>query len=351
MNELILIDGSSLLSTSFYGNMSNDYYRAKTEEDKQKVLNKLLKTSTGIVTNAVLPMTRTLLNILKNQEPSHIAVAWDISRDTFRRDIYPEYKATRNETPIELRSQYQVMQDLLADMNIAQFKTPKFEADDILGTLAKKFERNLPVRIMTKDQDALQLVNDYTRVWLITSKSADMASEICAEFKVDGQAIPDNTFEFTPMYVEQYYGLEPIQIVDMKALGGDTSDNIPGVKGVGDKTIVPLLREYKTVENLYTEIEGLTPQEEKDLKEFWKSALGISRAPLSYLLKTAEENEGRSAKEYAFLSKMLATIDRDMEDLKFTTLDSLRTNVNISGMQKKFRELEFKSLLATTSIS
>ena len=146
------------------------------------------------------------------------------------------------------------------------------------------------------------------------------------------------------MYVEHFYGLTPEQIIDLKALVGDASDNIPGVKGVGDKAAVPLLQEYKTVENLYSEIENLTVDEEKKLKEFWKSALGLNRPPLSYLLKEAEGG-GMGAKEIAFLSKKLATINRNVPELKNVKLEDLAFFLNRDGMRKVFEEFEFKSLL------
>lgn len=346
MRELIIFDGSSLLSTSFFGNIPKEYYGLKNAENREEAIKKIkiMQTSAGVYTNAAFTMSKILLKIFEQQKPSHVAVAWDISRDTFRRDLYPEYKGHRDETKPELQSQYGIMQKILDAMCIPQFKVDKVEADDILGTLAKKFEREIPVYIMTKDQDSLQLVNDFTRVWLITSKAKEMQDEINPVFKCDGATIPDNAFEFTPMYVEHFYDLEPEQIVDMKALVGDASDNIPGVKGVGDKAAIPLLQEYRTVENLYSEIENMTEEEEKKLKEFWKSALCLNRPPLSYLLKEAEEG-GKSAKEMAFLSKKLATIDRDVPELKNVKLEDLAFCLNRDGMKKVFEEFEFKSLL------
>lgn len=344
MERLILVDGSSLLSTSFFGNVPRAYYNAKTEEDRNEVLKKIMQTSSGIYTNAVYTMSKILLKIIKNQKPSHMAVAWDITRNTFRREIYPLYKANRAETKPELREQYGTMQQVLDAMNILQFKFDRYEADDILGTLAKKFEQQLPIYIMSKDQDVLQLVSDDTRVWLITSKADDMYKQVNIS-KEDRVNIPDNVFEFTPLYVEEFYGVKPLQIVDKKALEGDKSDNIPGVRGVGEKAVIPLLKEYGTVENIYELIEGLSKSEEKELKEFFKKSLGISRSPISYLLKEAQNDEELSAKESAFISKRLATICTSIQELQSVTLDDLVLKIDEDGMEKIFQELEFKSLL------
>lgn len=345
--KLILFDGSSLLSTSFFGNVPKEYYSLKNDENREEALKKMkiMRTSTGLYTNAVYTMSKILLKVFAEQKPSHVAVAWDISRDTFRRDMYPEYKGQRDETKPELKSQFALMQRVLQAMGITQFMVNKYEADDILGTLVNKFETEIPVFIMTKDQDSLQLVSDYTRVWLITSKAKEMYDSINPLFKHEkNSGSPENTFEFTPLYVKEFYGISPEQIVDMKALEGDSSDNIPGVKGVGEKAVIPLLQEYGTVENLYSEIENLTPVEEKQLKEFWKNSLGISRSPIAYLLKKGENGE-KSAKESALLSKKLATIVRDIPELQNVKLDDLVFSLNEVGMKEIFRELEFKSLL------
>jgi 5'-3' exonuclease len=345
LNRLILIDGSSLLSTSFYGNLPKAYYFAKTEEEREKVLKSVMQTSNGLYTNGVFTMSRIILNIIKEYKPSHMAVAWDISRNTFRKNLYVEYKGHREETRPELGSQFTLMQRVLEDMNIPQYKHCDFEADDIIGTFSRKFEEQLPITILTKDQDALQLVSENTRLWLMTSKNKEMYESIGLDklnFTIKDLPIPDNVFEFTPMYIKEFYGLDPVQIVDMKALCGDPSDNIPGVKGVGEKAVVPLLQEFGSVENLYDSIEDMSKEEEKEFKELLKE-LGISRSPVSYLLKESEtELVGKKA---ALLSKKLATIECTIPDLLNTELFSLELNVDKEATRKIFEELEFKSLL------
>ncbi len=336
MNKLLLIDGSSLLSTSFFGNLPATYFKARTEEEKAQALKKVLKTSTGIFTNGVFTMTKALLNLIEKQEPTHIVVAWDVSRNTFRRKAYEGYKANRGVTAPELSAQFGVMQELLAAMKIPQFMFEEYEADDIIGTFAKQFEQEIPTYILTKDQDALQLVSEYTRLWLMTSKAKEMYTELQIETKT--LKIPDNVFEYTPLYVEEFYGVTPIQIIDKKALEGDSSDNIPGVKGVGPKAVGPLLNEFGTVEEIYEYIENTS---EKEAKEFFKE-LGI-RSPLAALLK--EDDHELVGKQAAFLSKQLATINTQIEELSEVQLTDLVLKVDYEAMLLKFRELEFKSLV------
>lgn len=343
MEKLVILDGSSLLSTSFYGNLPKEYYGAKTEEDRAKVLKKVMQTSAGVYTNGVFTMCKILLKLIEKQKPTHLAVAWDVTRNTFRRELYPEYKAQREETKPELKSQFALMQEVLDAMGIYQFKNPRFEADDIIGTLAKRFEEEIPTYIMTKDQDSLQLVSDYTRVWLITSKAQEMYDEVLAGTGASYKElpIPDNVFEFTPLYIEHFYGVKPIQIIDLKALEGDKSDNIPGVRGVGEKASVPLIKEFGSVENLYDRLDGLNKEEEKAMKELLKE-IGASRA-YSYLTKT--DDKELVGKEAALLSKKLATIVTNIDEVKALNIDDLKLNINKAGMEGKFTELEFKSLI------
>lgn len=397
--KLILIDGSSLLSTSFFGNVPKSYYMTGDTSN-------LMQTSDGRFTNGVFTMSKILLNVIKKQKPTHMAIAWDISRQTFRREKYADYKGHRKETKPELGSQFGIAQALFASIGIQNVKLENFEADDIIGTFAKKFEEEIPVYIMTKDQDSLQLITEKTRVWLNTSK----AKELYEERGLDPKTIlvPDGSFEFTPLTFKEEYGLNPIQIIDLKALEGDSSDNIPGVKGVGKESVTKLLQEYETVENLYAQIEGLNEKEEEELKQFFKESLGISRSPIANLLKrpnseiaseienlltneldkvskkmilnvfkevddkefkekvkvlskTADSDFKEDAiqlldelktfpdelvgKKAAFLSKDLATIKTDIEAYNDLQLDELILSIDQAKMKKEFEALEFKSLI------
>ena len=343
MDQLFLIDGSSMLSTSFFGNLPRSYFGARSDSEKAEALQRILRTSDGLPTNGVLVMTKILINLISKYVPSHFAVAWDVSRDTFRRTIYPAYKGTRGEAPDELGTQFGVMQDLLDAMNIPQFRFPEFEADDILGTLASRFETALSVTILTKDQDALQLVPARTRVWLHTAKTKIYLQQFGFDEKT--YPLPNGFFEFTPHTFREVYGLEPKQLIDKKALEGDSSDNIPGVYGVGEKAAIPLLREFGTIERLYEHIESLTPAEEKKFKQFIKE-LGIARSPLAHLLKEPESEGQLVGKEAAMLSKKLATIVTDIPALDNVQLDDLVLSVNREQMARKLVELEFHSLQA-----
>jgi DNA polymerase-1 len=196
-----------------------------------------LKTKDGLIVNAVFGYVNMLSKILNELKPTHLAAAFDAGRKTFRNDIYPEYKGTRKGMPEELRSQLPVLKDLLRTMGAAILEKEGYEADDVIGTLAKRF--GAETCVVTGDRDLLQIIDWTTRVWL-TKKGVSEVEEY------DLQRLESE-------------GLEPRNIVDLKALMGDASDNIPGVPGVGEKTALALVKRYKTIENLYAgidEIEG-----------------------------------------------------------------------------------------------
>ena len=401
--KLLIIDGSSLLSTSFYAT-ATAYLMAKTDEDKEKALERLMKTSDGRYTNGVFPFMRTLLSLIKKNEPTHLAVVWDVSRQTFRQEIAGgTYKGTRKATPHPLKEQFISTQNLLQGI-IHQFLSGRddeevYEADDFAGSLAKRFQTEIPVFLHTKDEDYLQLVDSNTRVWLGSSKADKMFEDLNLnrqEFNV-----PDGFFEFTLSTLKDIKGLKPYQIVEYKALCGDTSDNIPGVKGVGEKAVIPLLQEYGTIEAIYETIENLSAKEEKELKKFFKESLGIGRSPISYMLADGvialgngdkinynaifdevteedttlqplfEEKLGKlkfpirlsnaedieklkneevfgvqlCAKESAFMSKELATIKTDIESIAKVNLDDIKLNIDYTELKNRLLDLEIKTLI------
>ena len=401
--KLLIIDGSSLLSTSFYAT-ATAYLMAKTDEDKEKALERLMKTSDGRYTNGVFPFMRTLLSLIKKNQPTHLAVVWDVSRQTFRQEIAGgTYKGTRKATPHPLKEQFISTQNLLQGI-IPQFLSGRddeevYEADDFAGSLAKRFQTEIPVFLHTKDEDYLQLVDSNTRVWLGSSKADKMFEDLNLnrqEFNV-----PDGFFEFTLSTLKDIKGLEPYQIVEYKALCGDTSDNIPGVKGVGEKAVIPLLQEYGTIEAIYETIENLSAKEEKELKKFFKESLGIGRSPISYMLADGvialgngdkinynaifdevteedttlqplfEEKLGKlkfpirlsnaedieklkneevfgvqlCAKESTFMSKELATIKTDIESIAQVNLDDIKLNIDYTELKNRLLDLEIKTLI------
>ena len=401
--KLLIIDGSSLLSTSFYAT-ATAYLMAKTDEDKEKALERLMKTSDGRYTNGVFPFMRTLLSLIKKNQPTHLAVVWDVSRQTFRQEIAGgTYKGTRKATPHPLKEQFISTQNLLQGI-IPQFLSGRddeevYEADDFAGSLAKRFQTEIPVFLHTKDEDYLQLVDSNTRVWLGSNKADKMFEDLNLnrqEFNV-----PDGFFEFTLSTLKDIKGLKPYQIVEYKALCGDTSDNIPGVKGVGEKAVIPLLQEYGTIEAIYETIENLSAKEEKELKKFFKESLGIGRSPISYMLADGvialgngdkinynaifdevteedttlqplfEEKLGKlkfpirlsnaedieklkneevfgiqlCAKESAFMSKELATIKTDIESIAKVNLDDIKLNIDYTELKNRLLDLEIKTLI------
>lgn len=398
--KLVIIDGSSLLSTSFYGT-AKDLMFAKTDEQREQAYKKLMQTKDGVYTNGVYGFMKTLNKIIENQKPSHLAVVFDLSRETtFRKQMYSEYKGTRKKTPSPLSQQFKLMQELLEYIGVPVFKSLEFEADDYAGSLAKRFEDEIPVYCHTKDNDYLQLVSHNTRVWIVTNKNEEMFEQVGVNKREFN--LPDGVFEYSLTSFTELQGLKsPEEFIDAKALMGDKSDNIPGVYGVGDKVVVPLIKEYSTIENLYNEIENLAPKEEKELKKFFKERLGISRSPIANLLKdgvitlstgdevtykciTGELTEEQalnqnifkskienlrfpieitsdgglelltnndvvdvklSAKECAFMSKELATIKTDIPEVYSIALDDLCVNIDKSKYNEKMLELEMKSLV------
>lgn len=341
---LLLIDGSSLLSTQFFGNLPREILFAKTIEEKQKYYHKIMMNSTGTYTNAIYGFMRTLLKVCKEQKPDYLAVAWDLSRDTFRRELYPEYKGNRSETMEPLKQQFVLCQQLLQRMGVYQLMDTRYEADDFCGTVAKKFEQQLPVRIMTKDRDYLQLVTEQTHVWMLFS-SNDKADSLYQKYQIDQSqlTVADHAFELTPALVEAEYGVKPESISSLKGLMGDASDNIKGVSGVGEQTAVKLIQEYGTIDRLYAALSDLTPAKEKELKAYWKEKLQLKRSPIPYLTKESEtELLGEKA---ARLSELLATIKCDIP-LPDLTLEQLQLHLDRDEAKIIFEELEFKSLKA-----
>ncbi|MGH8953328.1 MAG: DNA polymerase I [Acidimicrobiia bacterium] len=229
MPTLALIDGNSVAYRAFYA----------LPED--------LATRSGQVTNAVFGFTRMLIRLLKDYHPDGIAVAWDVSRQTFRTESYPEYKAQRERAPDQFRSQLPLMDEVLQTLHITQLREEGYEADDIIATLTKRtVEAGWEVLIVTGDRDAFQLIEGPVKVVYTRRGISDIV-------------LADEA------YVEQRYGIRPDQYVEYAALRGDTSDNLPGVPGVGEKTASRLIAEYGDLDNLYLSVTELTPKLKENL--------------------------------------------------------------------------------------
>lgn len=311
-DKFIIIDGSSMLSTCYYAVLPRELMFAKTEEERKRHYGKLLHASDGTYTNGIYGMIKTIVSLLKKQEPAYMAFVFDKTRDTFRRELYPDYKGNRSATPEPLKEQFQLMERILEEVGFQVLMSDRYEADDYAGSLVHRFRDQVPMVVMTKDHDYLQLVDDEhnVRAWMVQSKQ-EKADELYEHYyraygldKKDLN-LPEKTVEFTAIHVYGEEGVWPCQIPDLKGIKGDASDNIPGVKGVASAA-APLLNEYGTVEKIYEAIRECSQDKKalKALQEFWKQELSISRSPLNALEKQEKE---------ALLSKKLASIRTDLE--------------------------------------
>lgn len=260
----------------------------------------LLNNDKGIHTNAVYGFTMMLMKILEDEKPTHMLVAFDAGKTTFRHKTFEEYKGGRQKTPPELSEQFPFIRELLDAYGISRYELENYEADDIIGTLSLNAEKEgFEVKIISGDKDLTQLSSNHTTVGITRKGITDIE-------------------EYTPEHIKEKYGLVPEQIIDMKGLMGDTSDNIPGVPGVGEKTAIKLLKEFSSLEKLFESIDQ------------------VSGAKLKEKLQ--------NFKDQAIMSKQLATIERhapikvDLDDITY------------EGYAKEkvvtlFKELGFQSLL------
>lgn len=282
-NKIVLIDGNSILNRAFYGIPD-------------------LTNSEGMHTNAVYGFLNILLKILDEEKPEYAAVAFDVKHPTFRHEMYKEYKGTRKPMPEELRQQLPLIKEVLSAMNFKIIEKAGYEADDILGTIAKMAQKEgYLVSLVSGDRDLLQIATDKIKIRIPKTKKG-------------GTQIEDyNTAD-----VIEKYGITPEQIIDLKGLMGDASDNIPGVPSIGEKTAVKILTAYPTVEEAIENVDNIKPP----------------RAA----------NALKEHKDLALLSKKLATIKTDCE-LDFTFNEAKLGDIFNEDAINLFRKLEFKSLI------
>jgi len=283
MNKIIkksffLIDGYALLYRSHFALIRNPLINSK-----------------GQHTSALYGFTNTLLKLIKDQSPDYIVIVLDGKEKTFRHKMYPEYKANREKMPDELKSQLSLLSDLVDSFNIKSIMVDGFEADDIIGTLAiigKNY--GLDCRIISGDKDFMQLIS--------------------SNIKLHTPGKNGSTIIFGPKEVEQKWGVPPSKIIDLLALMGDSSDNVPGVRGVGEKTAVKLLTEFGSFEELLNNADKVKNKR--------------------------IQNSLKNEVELAYLSKKLVTIKTDMQ-LNIEMEDMLLRNFNKIKLQSLFDELEF----------
>ncbi|MBR3161227.1 MAG: DNA polymerase I [Bacilli bacterium] len=282
MKKVVLVDGNNLLFRSYYATAYTG---------------NIMRNSKGFPTNGLYGFVNMINKIINDEKPEYMVVSFDVGK-TFRHDKYEDYKGGRNETPDDLKCQFPVAKEILSAMNIKYLECVGYEADDIIGTLAKMIDDDDSYEglIVSSDKDLLQLISDKVTVKLLKTKDYIMMNR--------------DTFYDT-------YGIEPIRMIDLKGLMGDSSDNIPGVKGIGEKTAIKLLKEYDTVDNLYEHVDEV---------------------------KGAVHNKLVDGKESAFKSLDLATIYKEVP--LDVSLEDMKYNDNYSDdLVSLYKELEFNSFI------
>lgn len=222
--SLMLVDGMALLFRAYYATASSGYIR---------------RTKAGIPTNAIYGFLRYLWDAIDTFQPTHVACCWDMGSKTFRSEQFAAYKGNRPDAPDDLIPQFSLIREVTESLNIPNLGVEGFEADDCIGTLARRFGSDTNVMILSGDHDLLQLVNERTSV-IIMKKGYG------------------NYMVYTPETLYEEKGLLPHQIIDVKGLMGDTSDNYPGVRGIGEKTAMKLIQEYDSIEGVLANLDSLT---------------------------------------------------------------------------------------------
>lgn len=290
-NKLLLVDGNSVAFRAFFA-LHNSLERFKNHN--------------GLHTNAIYAFHNMFENVMQKEQPTHVLVAFDAGKTTFRTEMYAEYKGGRSKTPGEFKEQMPYIRELLTGLGVKYYELPNYEADDIIGTLAEKVDKEtFDVVVLSGDRDLTQLASKEIKVDITVKGVSDIES-------------------YTPEHVaEKYDGLTPKQIIDMKGLAGDASDNIPGVTKIGEKTAIKLLNQYGSVEGIYEHIDEMKQSKMKE-----------------NLIND---------KEQAFLSKKLATIDTDapvevdIESLAYQGKD-------LDKLVPFFKEMDFKQFLAKLDV-
>ena len=286
MKKLVLIDGNSIMNRAFYGIMGS----------------KALTTKDGKYTNAIYGFLAILFKLLEEEKPDYIGVTFDLKAPTARHKMYEGYKANRKGMPTELAEQMPIIKDVLRAMNIDIIEKEGYEGDDVIGTLSRYGEqKGLEVVILSGDRDTFQLATDNVRINIPRTKGGKTETEI-----------------FNREKVKEVYGIEPKQLIEVKGLQGDTSDNIPGVPGIGEKTALSLVQKYETIDNLYKKLES----GEADVKGKQKEKLEQNK-DLAYLSRTLGEINTR------------VPIEDTLEELKLEEWDRPK-------VLEIFKELNFK---------
>ncbi len=232
----MLVDGMSLLFRGFYATGIHGNFMFNPQ---------------GVPTNGLFGFMQYLLDAVQQYEPSHVICCWDTPQPTFRHQLYTEYKANRGEPPLELLPQFTLVQPLVEQLGILNMEKPGFEADDLIGTLSANYGQDMEVQILTSDRDSLQLIDEQVHAIIMKRGFA-------------------NYKRYTIEALQEEVGLQPAQIIDLKALMGDASDNYPGVRGVGEKTALKLLTQFHSIDHLLANLDevskGVRQKIEQDLE-------------------------------------------------------------------------------------
>lgn len=281
--KIVLIDGHSILNRAFYGVPD-------------------LTNSEGLHTNAVYGFLNIMFKILDEEKPEYLTVTFDVHAPTFRHEMYAAYKGTRKPMAEELRQQVPVIKKVLTAMNVEIIEKAGLEADDLLGTISHMCEeKGLDVSIISGDRDTLQLATEHVKIRIPKTKQGNTEVE---DYYADD--------------VKERYGVTPVEFIDVKALMGDTSDNIPGVPGIGEKTATKIIQQYKTIENAYAHADEIKPpRASKNLKEYW---------------------------DQAQMSKKLATINI-YADVPFDLEQARQEDMFTKEAHDLFQRLQFKNML------
>lgn len=302
-NKLVLIDGNSIIYRAFYALP-------------------LLNNDKGVYTNAVYGFTTMLMRILEEEKPTHLLVAFDAGKTTFRHESYEEYKGGRQKAPNELREQFPLVRELLNAFDIPHYELPRYEADDIIGTLATEAcKEGFAVSVISGDKDMLQLVSDNITVRLTRKGISEVEN-------------------YTPASLTEKLEINPEQVIDMKALMGDASDNIPGVPGVGEKTAQKLLKQFTTLENVYEHLDEVSGKKLKENLTNYKDDAFMSKDLVTIKLDTPIEVKLAEAAYAGYEDEKVGEIFRD---LGFQSLLN-RLDVEFEEEVHELAELEYEIL-------
>ncbi|GIO38579.1 5'-3' exonuclease [Paenibacillus antibioticophila] len=281
--KVLLVDGMALMFRAYYASAVTGYIR---------------RTKAGLPTNAVYGFMRYFWDAVQKFDPTHIVCCWDLGGKTFRAEQFAGYKGNRSEAPDDLIPQFAVIQEVMESLNIPNISCPGYEADDCIGSLASRFSKEMDVYILTGDHDMLQLVNERTRVIIMKKGHGN--------YRV-----------YSPESLMEEKQLTPRQIIDLKGLMGDTSDNYPGVKGIGEKTALKLVQEFGSIAGILANLDSLSKS-----------------------VRTKIEND----LDMLHLSRSLAEIRCDLDVV--CTTDGCRLNLDPVAVITKFEELEMASMSA-----